>query len=81
MKSLTTTKNGRPVTYVNGNSLNLCLLNCKEEEFKILSYKSYNSKGNLIDEFEDGEYENWKPITPGTVMEIVFNKACEKYNN
>jgi clan AA aspartic protease (TIGR02281 family) len=81
MKSLTATKNGRSVTYTDGNSLMLCLFNCTEKEFKILSFKNYDSKGNLISEYEDGEYEAWKAITPGTVMETVFNKACEKYNN
>jgi type I site-specific restriction endonuclease len=34
--------------------LMLCLFNCAEQEFKISSYKSYDSKGNLIKESDDG---------------------------
>jgi clan AA aspartic protease (TIGR02281 family) len=81
MKSIPTKKNGRSVTYANGHTLMLCLFNCKEREYKMLSVKSYDAKGNVIDKYENGEYDDWGAITPDSVMEIVFNKACEKYNN
>lgn len=80
-KSMTITKNARSVTYANGNSLLLCVFNCTEKEYKILAVKSYDSKGNLVRNYEDGEYENWKALVPDTVMDMIFNKACEKYNN
>ncbi|RYZ28176.1 MAG: hypothetical protein EOO10_10400 [Chitinophagaceae bacterium] len=80
LKSLTTKKNGRSVTYTNGHTLMLCLFKCSEKEYKVLTYKNYSAKGELINEFDDGEYEDWKAVTPGTVMEMVFTKVCEKYN-
>lgn len=81
LKSYTTRKNGRSVTYTNVHSLLLCLFDCSEREYKVLTTKYYNAKGELISEYEDGEYEASKAITPGTVMEAVFEKACERYNN
>jgi|GEM_PF-261911 len=81
VKSLTVTKNGRSATYANGSSLMLCVFNCSEQEYKLLSVKNYDSKGNVINQYDDGEYESWKAVVPDTIMDVVFKKACEKYNN
>lgn len=79
-KLFTTTKHNRQVSYSNASSLNLFLFNCAEKEFKILSTKNYDSKGTLINEFEYEEYEDWKAITPETVVDVVFTEACKRYN-
>ena len=79
-KSYTTKKNGKSLTYTNGYTLMLCLFHCGNKEYKILSIKNYDSKGNIINSDDFGEYEDWKTPAPQTVIEIVLNEACKKYN-
>ncbi len=79
-KTLSVKKNGKSVTYSNGKTLTLCLFHCVDKEYKILVVKNYDSKGNLINEYEFGEYEDWKTPAPQTVIEMVLKESCERYN-
>ena len=79
-KTFTTKKNGKSLTYTNGYTLMLCLFHCGNKEYKILSIKNYDSKGNIINSSEFSEYEDCETPAPQTVIEIVLNEACMKYN-
>jgi hypothetical protein len=58
----------------------LFLFNCKEKEFKTLVIKNYDSKGDVINDYEFSEFDEWKTPAPQTIIEIVLKGACERYN-
>jgi clan AA aspartic protease (TIGR02281 family) len=79
-KTHTIKKNGKSMAYSNGNSLMLCLFQCSDKEYKILSIKNYDSKGSIINQEDFGEYGEWETPAPGTIIHKLLNDVCEKFN-
>jgi hypothetical protein len=55
-------------------------LSCKKKEYRVISVETYERGGRLLDSvtFED---KKWKPISPETPVEALFQKVCNKMMN
>lgn len=73
-------KNGKNLTITNGYRLSLCQFNCNVKEYRIISSKLYNLKGELVYATDNYEYGSWDTPAPETVIETVLSKVCELYN-
>lgn len=78
IKSKTLINNGKNTTYTNVKQLMLLACDCSNKVFKIYSSIFYDSKGKVIHNSNDET--DWENIVPETVMEAIFNKACELFN-
>ena len=78
IKNKTLTNNGKRMTYTNVKQLTLAACDCYSKQFKFYSTVFYNSKGNVIQSSNDET--DWENIIPETIMQAIFNKACELFN-
>lgn len=49
---------------------------CDNRKLKIMSLTSYDTKGNLLENFDNSTYGNWDDVIPDTVGEIKYNYFC-----
>lgn len=79
-KSHTMKINGKSLTYKNGHILMLIIFKCNGKEYKFLDIKTYDTNGKQVDSREYDLYEEWETAAPQTVIDIVLQKVCERYN-
>ncbi len=79
-KTRTIKVNGKSSIYSNGHILNLILFNCIDNEFQYQTSSYYDSKGKLIKTIDFEEYEKWAIPPPQTIIYIVIQSVCEKFN-
>lgn len=69
-------KNGKTLTYSNAVILTLHEINCSKSEMKVKQEVIYDSKGKLIDSW-DNEFGSFKKVVPGTIGEMVLEESCK----
>lgn len=53
---------------------------CKEEQYRGLAYSMYsgNMGTGLVVYFNNNDSDSWAPVTPGSVVEVLWKAACGK---
>lgn len=69
----------RKKLYKNAYEKKLIEVDCKNSKVKFLTTTLYNSRGNVIDTYEDS-YPEFEYVIPDTVMETVLEKICKLYD-
>lgn len=77
---LTVKKNGKTYTYVNAYEVLLYEFSCTNNQIKLHSVVTYNSKGTVVDSYNPPDYYlEWKDVVPDSVGEMLLEKACELF--
>lgn len=78
----TISKKTKKTIYSNSENKILYEFNCSGSKLKLKYAINYNSKGEVISNYKPEEFEQeWEYVVPGSIGEILLNKACELYNN
>lgn len=78
-KKYTHKRNGKSISYMNAYSLYLVTIDCRTKKLKTDYIVVYDSKGNQLFS-EEGDYESWEIVPPGSMGESVVKGVCSRYN-
>lgn len=71
-----TKSNGKTFTYYNVVCLTLHEINCSKNEMKLKQEITYDSKGKLLDTWDNG-FASFKKVVPGTIGEMIMEESCK----
>lgn len=69
-------KNGKTITYYNAVTLTLHEINCTNSEMRVKQEVIYDSKGKLLDSWEN-EFGSPKKVVPGSLGEMIMEESCK----
>lgn len=69
-------KNGKTITYYNAVTLTLHEINCSKSEMRVKQEIIYDSKGKLLDTW-DNEFSSPKKVVPGSLGEMIMEESCK----
>src|SRR5262245_43795748 len=74
IKKKTVKKNGKALTYLNAQQLELIEVNCKNRQIKYITTALCDAQGQVIDTWSWNENElAWVNVVPGSMADAVVN--------